>query len=124
MVRNIDGKGGAYHEPPYTWEEEHTRALSSGKDRSSRHGNRRAVDHLADALPVQDKSLLHFEIFSCLFATVGDQLVLDRLTFVEGAQSCTLHSRDVHEHIFAASTLRLDKPIALGRVKPFHSSCW
>jgi hypothetical protein len=22
MVRKIDGKGGVYHEPPYTWEEE------------------------------------------------------------------------------------------------------
>src|ERR1041385_8000375 len=66
--------------------------------------------------------LSHLEIFRRFLAAICDDLVLNVLAFVEGAQSGALDGRDVNEHILATA-LRLDKAIALGRVKPLHSAC-
>src|SRR5262249_34751603 len=44
------------------------------------------------------------------------------LTLVESAQAGTLDSGNVDEYVLAAA-LRLNKSVAFGRIKPFHSSC-
>ena len=73
-------------------------------------------------LPPIARNLLNFEIFRGLFAAIGNDFVLNVLTFVERAQPGPLHSGDVNEHILAAA-LRLDKAVTLCRVEPLHSAC-
>src|SRR5260370_28712444 len=51
---------------------------------------------------------------------VAYDLERDLLAFVERGQTRLLHSRNVHKHI-APAALRLDEPIAFGRIKPLHS---
>src|SRR6516162_11816430 len=61
----------------------------------------------------------HFEIFRRLLAAVADQLVFDHLTLVERAQARAFDRGDMDEYVFAA-VLRLNEPITLRRVEPFH----
>jgi len=60
-----------------------------------------------------------FEIVRRLLAAVAHQFIVDRLTLVEGAQAGPLDRGDMDEHVSAA-VLRLNEPITLGRVEPFH----
>src|SRR4051812_9225901 len=79
-----------------------------------------AADATARHQPCE--SLSHLEIFRRFLAAIGNDLVLNVLAFVEGAQSGALDGGDVNEHILA-TTLRLDKAVTLGRVEPLHSAC-
>src|SRR5258708_45746 len=64
---------------------------------------------------------LHLEIFGRCLAAIGYQLILHVLSFIERGQSRLLDGRDVNKHVFAAAArLRLYKPVALGRIEPFH----
>src|SRR6266699_905268 len=65
--------------------------------------------------------LFDLEIYSRLLTTVARNLVLNGLSFVERRQSGTFDGTDVYEHIFAAA-LRLNEPIALRRIEPFHGA--
>src|SRR3954464_1400678 len=65
--------------------------------------------------------LFHFEVLGRLFASIGDDLKVDVLAFVQRAQAGALNSRDVHEHIFAAAR-RLNEAITLRRVEPLNRS--
>ena len=77
----------------------------------------------AAARPQQEPTyLFHLEMFSRALAAIFDNLVLNMLAFVEGAQPGPLDRGDVHEHILAAA-LRLDKAITFCRVEPLHSAC-
>jgi hypothetical protein len=67
------------------------------------------------------KASFDFEVFCGRLAAIADDLVLDLLAFIEGAEACALYGRDVDEHVLAA-TLRLNEAVALGGVEPFHSS--
>ena len=66
------------------------------------------------------KSALNLEALSRNFAPVRDFLVFDDLPLIETAEAGSFDRRDVDEHIFTAATLRLDEPIALGRIEPLH----
>ena len=59
------------------------------------------------------------QIYSRLLTAVALNLVLNGLSFVERRQSGTFDGTDVYEHIFAAA-LRLNEPIAFGRVEPLR----
>src|SRR6516165_933120 len=63
----------------------------------------------------------HFEIGRRLLAAVADQFIVEHLALVERAQAGPLDRRDVDEHVSAA-VLRLNEPIALRRVEPFHGA--
>src|ERR1700722_20334153 len=68
-----------------------------------------------------DQPSLDLEIFRRRLAAVADNLVLDLLAFIERAEAGPLHRRDMDEHILPAA-LRLDEPVALGRIEPLHCS--
>src|SRR6185369_12343992 len=68
------------------------------------------------------KSALNLEILSRSFAPVRDFLVFDDLSLIETAEAGSFDRRDVYKHISAAATLRLNKPIALGRIEPLHGA--
>ena len=55
-------------------------------------------------------------------ATVGHDLVGDSLVLGERAQTGTLNSTDVNEHILAA-VVRRDKAVTLGLVEPLNLAC-
>ncbi len=61
------------------------------------------------------------QVLRGFFATVADDLILNRLPLIEGAQPCTLDGRNVNKHILTAA-LRLNKSISLGRVEPLYCS--
>jgi hypothetical protein len=63
----------------------------------------------------------HPQVFRRDLAPVFCLFVADLGALVERAQASALDGRDVHEHIFAA-VLRLNEPVSLGRVEPFHST--
>src|SRR3954469_15459407 len=63
----------------------------------------------------------YFEILSGFLAAVADDFVLNGLTLVKGAQPSALDGGDVDENVLTAA-LRLDEPVALGGVEPFHCS--
>src|ERR1700747_703722 len=60
-----------------------------------------------------------FEIVRGLLAAVADHFVFDRLALVERTQAGPLDRGDMDEHVSAA-VLRLNEPITLRRVEPFH----
>src|SRR6266850_754173 len=62
------------------------------------------------------------EVFGGFFPAVGHDFVAYFRALIQTAQTCPLDGRDMDEHVPAAS-LGLDKPIALCRVKPLHSTC-
>src|SRR6202521_2972166 len=68
------------------------------------------------------KSALNLEVLSRSFAPVRDFLVFDDLPLIETGEAGSFDRRDVDEHIFTAATLRLDEPIALGRIEPLHGA--
>ena len=68
------------------------------------------------------KSGLNLEVLSRSFAPVRDFLVFDDLPLIETAEAGSFDRRDVDEHIFTAAALRLDEPIALGRIEPLHGA--
>src|ERR1700745_2757664 len=65
--------------------------------------------------------LFDLEIYSRLLTMGALNLVLNGLSFVERRQSGTFDGTDVYEHIFAAA-LRLNEPIALRWIEPFHGA--
>src|SRR6185295_11372002 len=67
------------------------------------------------------QNLCDLEILRRGLAPVADELVLHDLTFVERAQTGTLHGRDMDEYVLVSSR-RPDEPIALGRVEPFDGA--
>src|SRR5258707_9029638 len=66
-------------------------------------------------------TLSDLEVFRGSLAAVGDELVLDRLSLVEGAEASALDGGDVNEHIVVPAR-GLDEPIALSRIKPFDGA--
>jgi hypothetical protein len=68
------------------------------------------------------KSALNLEVLSRCFAPVRDFLVFDNLPLIETAEAGSFDRRDVDKHISATATLRLNEPIALGRIEPLHGA--
>jgi hypothetical protein len=68
------------------------------------------------------KSALNLEVLSRSFAPVRDFLVFDDLPLIKTAEAGSFDCRDVDKHISAAATLRLNEPIALGRIEPLHGT--
>jgi hypothetical protein len=64
---------------------------------------------------------LDLEVSRGLLAAIGDDLVLELLSFVERAQTRPFDRRDMDEHVLAA-TLRLNEPVAFLRIEPLHSA--
>jgi hypothetical protein len=62
-----------------------------------------------------------FEITSRQFATLGDNLVTDTLTFGQCVHAGVLYSTDVHENVFL-SGFRLDKSKPFTAIEEFNSS--
>src|SRR5439155_14185281 len=63
---------------------------------------------------------LDLEIHRRCFSAVLFDLILDLLPFIERAQSGALNSGDMNKHVPAATALRLNEPIPLGRIEPLH----
>jgi hypothetical protein len=61
------------------------------------------------------------EVLGRFLTTVRHNLIFYYLSLIEGAQARAFDSRDVDEYVLAPG-LRLDKPIALGRIEPLHSA--
>src|SRR6478752_7459000 len=55
-------------------------------------------------------------------SSARDFLVFDDLPLIETAEAGSFDRRDVDKHISAAATLRLNEPIALGRIEPLHGA--
>ena len=68
------------------------------------------------------KSALNLEVLGRSFAPVRDFLVFDNLPLIQAAEAGSFDRRDVYKHISAAAILRLNKPIALGRIEPLHGA--
>ena len=68
-------------------------------------------------------SALNLQVLRRGLAAVRHFLVFDHLALIEGGQTSPLDRGNMDEDILAATTLRLDEPVAFGRVEPFHSSC-
>src|ERR1700674_3622430 len=68
------------------------------------------------------KSALNLEFLSGSFAPVRDFLVFDDLPLIETAEAGSFDRRDVDKHISTAATLRLNEPIAFGRIEPLHGA--
>src|SRR5262249_8109253 len=63
------------------------------------------------------------EILGRHLSAVLNDLVFNRLTLVEGAQTSALNSRNMNENVLTTTAaLRLDEPVAFGRVEPFNST--
>src|SRR5829696_1969515 len=62
-----------------------------------------------------------FEVFRRFLAAIAHDFVLDHLPFIESAQSRPLDRGDMNENVLAAA-LRLNEPVAFGRVEPLHSA--
>ena len=56
-----------------------------------------------------------------LFAPIGNNLIVDRRAFIEGAQARALKRRDMHEHVLAAA-LRLNEAVSFCWIEPFNST--
>src|SRR5438045_8721060 len=59
------------------------------------------------------------EVFRRFLPAVADDFILDGLPLIEAAQSGSLDSRNVDEHVLAAA-LRLNESVTLGRVEPLY----
>ena len=68
-------------------------------------------------------SALNFQVLRRGLAAVRHSLAFDHFGLIEGGQTSPLDRGNMYEDILAATTLRLDEPVAFGRVEPFHSSC-
>src|SRR5260221_13145274 len=55
-------------------------------------------------------------------ATLGGDLVVDLLAFVQAVEARRLHRADMDEHVLAAVG-RLDEPETLGGIEPLHGTC-
>jgi hypothetical protein len=67
---------------------------------------------------------LDLEVPGGLLAAIGNDLVLDVLTFIESAESSFLNRRDVDEHVFAAAASGgLNESETLLDIEPFHGAC-
>src|SRR6266446_2397780 len=90
-------------------------------------GNTRCSDFLrrlvSDSVETTCARLILFdlEIYRRLLTAVTLNLVLNGLSFIERCQSGTFDGTDVYEHIFSSS-LRLNEPVAFGRIEPLHST--
>ena len=60
--------------------------------------------------------LTDLQIVRRFLTAITDNLIFDRLTFIERAKAGTFDSGDMDEHVSAA-VLRLNEPITLGRVE-------
>ena len=56
-----------------------------------------------------------------LSAPIGNNLIVDRRAFIEGAQARALKRRDMHEHVLAAA-LRLNEAVSFCWIEPFNST--
>jgi hypothetical protein len=71
---------------------------------------------------VSDSSrLTDLQIVRRLLTAITDNLIFDRLTFIERTKAGTFDSGDMDEHVSAA-VLGLNESIALRRVEPFDSA--
>src|SRR5215475_3039457 len=61
------------------------------------------------------------DVLGRLLTTITDNLIFDRLTFIERTKAGTFDSGDMDEHVSAAD-LGLNESIALRRVEPFDSA--
>jgi hypothetical protein len=52
---------------------------------------------------------------------IGDDFVADLLAFTQRSKASAFDGADVHEYV-VATVIRLDKAVALGRVKPLYGS--
>jgi len=77
--------------------------------------------HLASPIHRRDTTSLDLEVLGRRFSSIADDLVLDLLALIERTEAGPLHCRYVNEHILPAA-LRLDEPIAFGRIEPLHRS--
>jgi hypothetical protein len=91
---------------------------SAGCDPWAAKKARRLDRGLDTALP----QLADPQIPGRLFAAVADDLVTDLCALSEPAKTGPLNRRDVYENVFSAG-VRLNKPVTLSRVEPFHSTC-
>src|SRR5205814_6114193 len=62
------------------------------------------------------------QVLGRFLASVGDDFIMNRLAFVEGAQTSTLNRGNMDEHVLAAA-LRLNETIAFRWIEPLHRSC-
>ena len=60
---------------------------------------------------------LDLEVAGGFLASIRDDLIVDLLTLVEGAEAGAFDCRDMNEHVLAAAS-RLNKTIAFGRIEP------
>src|SRR6516225_3397576 len=67
------------------------------------------------------RSLTDLQIVRRFLTAITDNLIFDRLTFIERAKAGTFDSGDMDEHVSAA-VLGLNESIALRRVEPFDSA--
>ena len=63
----------------------------------------------------------NLEIVRRLLAAIADDLIVDRLTFIERTKASTFDGGDMDEHVLAAC-LGLNESITLRRVEPFDSA--
>ena len=64
---------------------------------------------------------LELEIFCRRLPAITYNFELDLLALIERGETRTLDSRYMDKHVLPA-TLRLDEPVAFGRIKPLHCS--
>jgi hypothetical protein len=64
----------------------------------------------------------HLEMAGARLAALGDQLVADLLSLVEGRQTSALHGADMDEHVLRA-VIGLDEAETLLRIEPFDFAC-
>jgi hypothetical protein len=84
--------------------------------------NRAAVVAMGGRDAVSDSSrLTDLQIVRRFLTTITDNLIFDRLTFIERTKAGTFDSRDMDENVSAA-VLGLNESIALRGVEPFDSA--
>jgi hypothetical protein len=66
-------------------------------------------------------SSLHLEILRRRLAAVAYDFVFNLLPLIERREARPLHCRDMDKHVLTTA-LRLDEPVTLGRIEPFHRS--
>src|ERR1700761_3522888 len=69
----------------------------------------------------ENESLGDLQVFRGRLAAIFHEVILHDLIFIEGRESGALDGGDMDEHILIAA-VRLDEPIALGRVEPFDGT--
>jgi hypothetical protein len=84
--------------------------------------NRTVGASVDDRMPSVTVASPDLEIVRRLLTAIADNLIFDRLTFIERTKAGAFNRGDVDEHVFAPA-LRLNEAIALGRVEPFDGAC-